>query len=61
MGAPRATEAAIKRALAAWREAGLAVGRMEVTPDGAIILTTPADKAEKPEQSAGPKQWRKIG
>ena len=33
MGAPRATEAAMRRALSVWQDAGLPVGRMEVTPE----------------------------
>lgn len=60
MGAPRATDAAIRRALAAWKDAGLPVGKMEVTPEGRIIITAPTvDSTPKPAQT-GPKQW-KIG
>ncbi|MDS9468185.1 hypothetical protein RGQ15_11470 [Paracoccus sp. MBLB3053] len=61
MGAPRATDAAMRRALAAWQGAGLAVGRMEVTPEGRIIITAPEmDKPAEPAQAKGPKQWSKI-
>lgn len=59
MGAPRATDAAMRRALAAWKDAGLVVGRMEITPEGRVIITAPVDSDPKPDQ-AGPKQW-KIG
>ena len=62
MGAPRATDAAMRRALSAWKDAGLAIGRMEVTPEGRIIITAPdMDKVDTPALTAGPKPWRKIG
>lgn len=61
MPAPRATDAAMRRALAAWKDAGLEVGRMEVTPEGRIIITVPeVDNKPQPQQS-GPRQWKKIG
>lgn len=62
MAAPRATDAAIRRALSAWKDAGLVVGKMEVTRDGDVIITAPElDKQEAPAQAGGPRQWRKIG
>lgn len=62
MGAPRATEAAMRRALSVWQDAGLPVGRMEVTPEGRIIITAPeVDKPAASAQGKGPKQWSKIG
>lgn len=62
MAAPRATEAAIRRALAAWKDAGLVVGQMEVTRDGDVIIKAPQiDETAKPVQTAQPKPWRKIG
>lgn len=60
MPAARATKAAIKRAIDAWREAGLEVGGMEVTPDGLIRITRPVDRPEETPQSSGPKKWRKA-
>lgn len=61
MGAPRATDAAIRRVLAAWKDAGLPIGRMEVTPQGHIIITAlEVDSVQKQPQT-GPKQWSKIG
>ena len=62
MGAPRATEAAMRRALAAWQNAGLPVGKMEVTAEGRVTITAPdVDKPEAKAQGNGPKQWSKIG
>lgn len=59
MPAPRATDAAIRRALAAWKDAGLPVGRMEVTAAGDIIISAPeaASLPEKPKQAV-PREWR---
>ncbi len=62
MSAPRATEAAIRRAIAAWQNAGLSIGRMEVTPEGKIILTAQElDTNPIPKQTGGPKKWQNIG
>jgi len=52
----------MRRALSAWQDAGLAVGRMEVTPEGRIIITAPeAEHPEKQVPAKGPRQWSKIG
>jgi hypothetical protein len=56
--AARATEAAIRRAITAWRNAGLAVGAVEVAPDGTIRITTPVDQSAEPAHRAEPKKWR---
>ncbi|HBU16176.1 MAG TPA: hypothetical protein DEF16_16360 [Gemmobacter sp.] len=61
MPAPRATEAAIRRAIGAWKAAGLQIGKMEVTPEGKIILTAPVAEPEKEVPHSGPRQWRKTG
>ncbi|WP_434612155.1 hypothetical protein [Tabrizicola sp. M-4] len=55
---PKATEAAIRRAISAWKAAGLTVGAVEVSPDGTIRITTPIDRAEEPQQRQAPKKWR---
>ena len=55
---PRATEAAIRRAISAWKAAGLAVGAVEVAPDGTIRITTPVDQTEEQTQRSTPKKWR---
>ena len=55
---PKATEAAIRRAITAWKNAGLTVGAVEVSPDGTIRITTPIDRAEEPQQRQAPKKWR---
>lgn len=37
------TEALIKRSLAAWQSAGLAVAGIEVAPDGTVRILAPID------------------
>lgn len=61
MGAPKASEAAILRAINAWKAGtGQPVGRMEVTPDGRVIITAPeVDTQPESPQSSGPKRWTK--
>lgn len=54
----RATEAAIRRAISAWKAAGLPVGAVEVAPDGTIRITTPIDQADEAPQRQTPKKWR---
>ena len=48
----RMTEAAIRRALAAWRAEGLPVGGMELAPDGTIriLASAPAGPQAAPER-----------
>lgn len=55
---PKATEAAIRRAISAWRAAGLPVGAVEVSPDGTIRIMTPIDQPEEQQQRQTPKKWR---
>lgn len=61
MGAPKASEAAILRAIKAWTAGtGQPVGRMEVTADGRVIIIAPAvDTPPELPQPAGPKRWTK--
>lgn len=60
MPAARPSKAAIKRAIDAWRDAGLEVGGMEITPDGMIRLMRPVDRQDETPQASGPKKWRKA-
>lgn len=61
MAPPKATDAAIRRAIAAWKDAGLPIGRMEVTPQGHIIIAVPDVDKETPAPQDRPRQWNKIG
>ena len=57
MPAAKATEAAMKRAINAWKACGLAVGRMEITRDGTIRIETPVANAPESHQPKGPRAW----
>lgn len=61
MPAPAATEAAIKRALAAAKATGLAVTSFTVTRDGTVTVSTAQNVDSQPESSQArkPKQWAK--
>lgn len=61
MRSPRPTEAAMRRVITAWKEAGLSVGQMEVTPEGRIIIsaTPPAENTTAAPAPGAPRQWRK--
>lgn len=58
MAAAKATEAAIRRAISAWKAAGLPVGAVEIAPDGTIRITTPIDQTDEAPQRQAPKKWR---
>lgn len=58
MPAAKATEAAIRRAIAAWKAAGLPVGSVEIGPDGTIKIMSPVDRQDEQTQRIGPKKWR---
>lgn len=49
----RMTEAAIRRALSAWRAAGLPVGGMEVTRDGTVRILASAPPAAQDAPDRG--------
>ena len=54
----RATEAAIKRALSAWRAVThTQPGAVEIAPDGTIRITAPVDRPMAEAQPAKPKKW----
>jgi len=61
MPAPAATEAAIKRALAAAKATGLAISSFSVSRDGTVTVSTAQNMDSQPEssQSRKPKQWGK--
>ena len=56
MPAPRATEAAIRRAMSAWTKAGLQVGKLEVLPDGTISISAPELVAHKSDARQDPRK-----
>lgn len=53
MPAARPTERLISRALAAWTNAGLAVGGIEVRPDGSIRILAPGEAKPVPSSAEG--------
>lgn len=59
MPSPRSTEAAIKRALAAWTATGMAVGSLQIAPDGTIRIEAPvANGTESPQPASVYDAWR---
>lgn len=61
MGAPAASQAAIRRALEAAKECGLQIAGYTVSKDGTITVTTAQamDSAKEAGQVVKPKQWAK--
>lgn len=62
---PRAavTEAAIARSVKAVSRAGVHVGRVEIKPDGTIVIHTvdePAPAAMLPATSGEPNEWDEV-
>lgn len=58
MTAPRTTEAAIVRALSAWKTVTKKEpGAIEIAPDGTIRIMAAVDRPEPEVQPAKPKKW----
>lgn len=53
----RLTKAKIERVLQAWVSLGLAVGGVEVSPDGTVRVLPPLAEAKKPVHPKGPRSW----
>ena len=58
MPSPRATQAAISHALAAWTATvGAKPGAVEIAPDGTIRIIAAVDRIPAQEQPDQPKRW----